>query len=159
MLPLLCCCRVFWPSLFQRPGIALRYTPFVEIMAPGDAHGSQLSRTAPDRAVCWKGLRVTCDIRPFPVSPAPPRCPGCSLQLLLFSSSGAPHPGALFHRLGTGREPLGQPLGLLGLEPLTLLSGDHSMLTWNIVVVCLAVVGPAQHAQARFPRARGCSWG
>ncbi|KAL4419603.1 hypothetical protein ABPG77_001657 [Micractinium sp. CCAP 211/92] len=25
---------VFWPSLFQRPGIALRYTPFVEIMAP-----------------------------------------------------------------------------------------------------------------------------
>ncbi|KAL4419604.1 hypothetical protein ABPG77_001658 [Micractinium sp. CCAP 211/92] len=25
---------VFWPTLFQRPGIALRYTPFVEIMAP-----------------------------------------------------------------------------------------------------------------------------
>ncbi|KAL4447589.1 hypothetical protein ABPG75_004808 [Micractinium tetrahymenae] len=25
---------VFWPTLFQRPGIALRYQPFVEIMAP-----------------------------------------------------------------------------------------------------------------------------
>ncbi|KAL4439390.1 hypothetical protein ABPG77_008719 [Micractinium sp. CCAP 211/92] len=25
---------VFWPTLFQRPGIALRFTPFVEIMAP-----------------------------------------------------------------------------------------------------------------------------
>ncbi|KAL4447590.1 hypothetical protein ABPG75_004809 [Micractinium tetrahymenae] len=28
---------VFWPTLFQRPGIALRYTAFVEIMAPGEA--------------------------------------------------------------------------------------------------------------------------